>query len=161
MDWILGFWLAAIICYLIIQIILDCKGSSLREDSARQNRARALQPPPPPPPAQQRAGPPHSIHINIDAIERSRICRPGHGVAQWLQDTQKRTPTLGYRESPWNQLCNMTDCVICLDELSAEGRENTVLVVLECNHIFHKDCILQWSHRTPTCPICRTAIASN
>ncbi len=30
---------------------------------------------------------------------------------------------------------------------------------LHCNHIFHKNCIREWFHKNPTCPICRKKIS--
>ena len=40
------------------------------------------------------------------------------------------------------------ECAICLE---AAGK----ICVLECEHAFHKDCILQWLKESRTCPICR------
>lgn len=40
------------------------------------------------------------------------------------------------------------ECAICLE---SGGK----ICVLECEHSFHKDCILQWLRESRTCPICR------
>ncbi|CAM0884558.1 unnamed protein product [Alopecurus aequalis] len=42
-------------------------------------------------------------------------------------------------------------CSICMEDL-ADGR-GTVLP--ECSHAFHRECILQWFGKAPTCPYCR------
>lgn len=49
------------------------------------------------------------------------------------------------------------NCAICLDPCTPE---NSVLL-RQCEHIFHKHCVLQWmvrSDSTPTCPLCREAV---
>lgn len=47
-----------------------------------------------------------------------------------------------------------TSCSICSDEYN---NEDTV-AVLECSHLFHKNCIEEWGHYNPICPVCKTAI---
>ncbi|EEB17574.1 RING finger protein, putative [Pediculus humanus corporis] len=42
-------------------------------------------------------------------------------------------------------------CPVCLT-FSKEGEE---MILLNCNHGFHPDCILPWLNRTSTCPLCR------
>ena len=42
-------------------------------------------------------------------------------------------------------------CCICIEPLE----EQQITIQLKCNHIFHKDCILQWLQKELTCPICR------
>lgn len=43
------------------------------------------------------------------------------------------------------------DCCICLDKFD----ENHKSIVLECNHRFHKECILNWLKKELNCPLCR------
>lgn len=43
------------------------------------------------------------------------------------------------------------ECIICF-ELFNTGVEITQL---DCGHIFHTDCINEWNHQSPSCPICR------
>ena len=40
-------------------------------------------------------------------------------------------------------------CSICLDDTNDTWSE------LKCGHKFHKDCILSWTNKQRTCPICR------
>lgn len=46
------------------------------------------------------------------------------------------------------------ECIICLDEITNKEE----YIQLECNHIFHKLCIEQWTQRQHNCPICRKNI---
>ncbi|KAL9283492.1 unnamed protein product [Arabidopsis thaliana] len=44
------------------------------------------------------------------------------------------------------------DCPICLTELSS----GVSRMKLPCSHVFHRDCIMTWLKKNPSCPICRT-----
>jgi hypothetical protein len=46
-------------------------------------------------------------------------------------------------------------CPICMDEL-ADG----VTGLPGCSHAFHRECILEWFGKAPTCPCCRRDILS-
>ena len=46
-----------------------------------------------------------------------------------------------------------TCCSICLDDFCEAER---ILLLPECQHIFHTDCILPWLiEKSPTCPMCK------
>ena len=52
-----------------------------------------------------------------------------------------------------------TSCAICRNDYSEEPTKETL--VLDCNHHFHMDCLLQWS-KTPyghNCPSCRRVLS--
>ena len=42
-------------------------------------------------------------------------------------------------------------CSICLEDFT----ENTPLIQLNCNHMYHPDCINSWLQRQSSCPLCR------
>tara|TARA_B100001093_G_scaffold500131_1_gene550240 strand:+ start:4565 stop:5110 length:546 start_codon:yes stop_codon:yes gene_type:complete len=44
-----------------------------------------------------------------------------------------------------------TQCSICLENFTNESN----VINLDCNHLFHRDCIIQWFRRHSTCPVCR------
>jgi hypothetical protein len=44
-----------------------------------------------------------------------------------------------------------TTCPICLVDLSS----NDKVVTLDCDHVFHVDCISSWTKRVAVCPACR------
>lgn len=45
------------------------------------------------------------------------------------------------------------ECVICYNEIDTSDR--TDYMIAPCNHIFHKDCLVQWMEVKMECPICR------
>mmetsp|Transcript_6868 Transcript_6868/g.14993 ORF Transcript_6868/g.14993 Transcript_6868/m.14993 type:complete len:1215 (+) Transcript_6868:309-3953(+) len=45
------------------------------------------------------------------------------------------------------------DCVICYNDIDATKR--TGYMIAPCNHIFHRDCLMQWMEVKMECPICR------
>lgn len=47
---------------------------------------------------------------------------------------------------------NFDTCVICLE---AFAKDQLVVVIGECGHVFHTDCFNVWSQISNTCAICR------
>jgi hypothetical protein len=47
-----------------------------------------------------------------------------------------------------------TNCSICSDEYKDEDMVST----LNCKHIFHTNCIKEWGHYNPICPVCKANI---
>ena len=50
----------------------------------------------------------------------------------------------------------LEDCSICLNNLS----KNQKIIKLNCNHLYHKECIINWFKKDNenTCPLCRIII---
>lgn len=48
----------------------------------------------------------------------------------------------------------LDECSICLDKYKKRDK----IVDLECNHVFHKDCIKLWLTNNNSCPQCRENI---
>jgi len=48
--------------------------------------------------------------------------------------------------------CDSDQCAVCL-----EKKCNTML--LPCTHQFHADCIIQWTERQFSCPLCRSEVS--
>ena len=46
------------------------------------------------------------------------------------------------------------ECIICLDYIVKY--EN--VIVIDCGHIFHKDCLLKWFKKRYNCPICNFSL---
>jgi hypothetical protein len=47
-----------------------------------------------------------------------------------------------------------TSCSICSDDYKDED----LVTSLNCNHIFHTNCIEEWGHYNPVCPVCKATI---
>lgn len=45
----------------------------------------------------------------------------------------------------------LDECIICLEKYNI----NDKIVRLNCNHVYHKNCIKLWFKKKKTCPICR------
>ena len=43
------------------------------------------------------------------------------------------------------------ECVICLEKYEKKDKITT----LECNHLFHHKCIVNWTIQNKSCPLCR------
>ena len=50
-------------------------------------------------------------------------------------------------------------CPICLDTYSKNKIKNNI-IKLECGHVFHKQCILEWVKINPICALCRKYFTS-
>ena len=48
------------------------------------------------------------------------------------------------------------DCVICYNSIDVQNRRGYMLA--PCDHIFHRDCLVQWMDVKMECPICRTEL---
>ena len=47
------------------------------------------------------------------------------------------------------------DCCICLTQFD----EDCIVSLLpKCNHIFHKECVVEWGKYKTSCPICRNNV---
>jgi hypothetical protein len=51
-----------------------------------------------------------------------------------------------------NILAKDSCCSICLEDF--DNTKNNVY--LDCQHIYHEDCIIEWINKDPSCPLCRS-----
>lgn len=49
---------------------------------------------------------------------------------------------------------NFTNCTICSDDFN----DDDSVSVLNCKHVFHINCINEWGHYNPVCPVCKASI---
>lgn len=52
---------------------------------------------------------------------------------------------------------NQDTCAICLEN----HNNNDDVIILDCKHIYHKDCISEWLREHETCPVCRGVVGSD
>jgi hypothetical protein len=86
-------------------------------------------------------------------------------------DDDEENPNLDEEIQEWSSIsfesfCNRTmlpssrresqmeECCICLDGYTA-GEVICASKVKECEHVFHKDCLLEWIKNHDPCPLCR------
>lgn len=49
---------------------------------------------------------------------------------------------------------NIMECSICIEQYPV----GCDIAIMNCDHFFHKNCIIEWLNRKPTCPICREEV---
>lgn len=52
---------------------------------------------------------------------------------------------------------NRTECVICIENI----KDFDKVIITQCKHVFHVDCIETWLRNTKTCPTCRREITQD
>jgi hypothetical protein len=52
-------------------------------------------------------------------------------------------------------------CVICLGQIERVHEEESLKLILGCQHEFHLDCIRKWLKRSEKCPICSKELPSS
>ena len=80
-------------------------------------------------------------------IKGSRVNRPENSMT---------TETVVHDNSA--QSGHTLDCVICYNAIDVHNRRGYMLA--PCDHIFHKDCLMEWMNVKMECPICRTELPS-
>ena len=51
---------------------------------------------------------------------------------------------------------NLESCCICLEDIMTTDKNS--IITLNCNHVFHEECIQTWKALKNTCPICRRSL---
>ena len=54
-------------------------------------------------------------------------------------------------------ICTDKTCTICVDEICSIcfDKYSNGVIKLQCNHVFHEECIKKWFTTRSTCPLCR------
>jgi hypothetical protein len=69
-------------------------------------------------------------------------------------ETSMTTETLS--AAPSRPALPSFDCVICYNEIDVRNRRGYMLA--PCDHLFHRECLVQWMEVKMECPICRTEL---
>ena len=54
---------------------------------------------------------------------------------------------------PFEEVDKSSTCSICLEEFNSEKE----IAFLDCKHIYHMECIIEWINKEPSCPLCRSS----
>ena len=85
-------------------------------------------------------------YISTNQSNMSQLCKPSKNniLTEVLYTDQ---PSTGTPVSP-------ETCAICIENFISGEK----IIGLECNHIFHSNCILEWFEKSKSCPTCRITI---
>lgn len=85
--------------------------------------------------------------IYLDSDERTRFTG-GTSVAR----VETRVPRVEPRVLVFKEVESNDTCSICLVDFKSDA------VSLECNHVFHIECITEWIKSRRNCPVCRREV---
>jgi len=86
------------------------------------------------------------------SVTRNRIKGSRRAVSRTDSSTMTSEPV----QQP--DASHSLDCVICYNGIDVHNRKGYMLA--PCNHIFHRECLVQWMDVKMECPICRTELPS-
>jgi len=92
-----------------------------------------------------------SLLPNRDAGSRGGIARNRKEGKRTKGETVMTAETV--TEVPKSSGAPCIECVICYNDIDTSDR--TAYMIAPCNHVFHKDCLIQWMEVKMECPICR------
>jgi hypothetical protein len=79
--------------------------------------------------------------------ERDDLVEMAEKCIKTLENSQKKIAEEKRREREKMKTCA---CPICLDDMKS------IVVILTCGHIFHKECQSEWAKMNSACAVCRT-----
>ena len=77
------------------------------------------------------------------------------GTTEAVGGEEEEKREIEFTTSQYNVESSIKECSICL----VDFEENDDIANLTCKHIFHKNCIVEWSNRKAECPNCREPIS--
>lgn len=95
---------------------------------------------------------PFSVTFYVKVIRDVRIMLPSIVVRskdmfqRLLEEQTVELTGLGDEEE--------TTCSICMEDFS-ESRDDNIILLPDCYHLFHQSCIFEWFKRQRSCPLCR------
>ena len=89
-------------------------------------------------------------HFYIVWLEIRRL-RDRAERAECSKINKERYEDLPETKATQKQIDEKEECSICCEVFQLEES----VTQLKCEHIFHKNCIIQWLELSDTCPVCR------
>jgi hypothetical protein len=119
------------------------------------------------PPGCQDLTPSESLHNERGSTPEARALLPqdkspsGGGTRNRIKGSRVNRGETGMTSETVTAPCRdpslpVFDCVICYNEIDIRNRRGYMLA--PCDHIFHKECLLQWMDVKMECPVCRTEL---
>jgi len=71
-----------------------------------------------------------------------------------IEKTDHIVETESYKYSEIKDKIDDKDCCICLCDFD----DDCEVSILMCNHILHKDCMIEWGKYRQSCPVCREEV---
>jgi hypothetical protein len=71
-----------------------------------------------------------------------------------IEKTEHIVEIESYNYSEIKDKIDDKDCCICLNDFE----DDCEVCILMCNHILHKDCMIEWGKYKQSCPVCREEV---
>ena len=81
---------------------------------------------------------------------------PSQGSYLSMEEWDLEAVSRCYIETDAQEGMEEEQCSICWDNFK---KEQQLVKVVQCQHIFHRGCLSQWTLKNETCPVCRMKIA--
>lgn len=97
-------------------------------------------------------------HLNNGPItvQLDTIYTGGSRLPHDVEPISKNLKTFNYIDAYNNLIIDEKikeeNCSICMEQF----QDNEIIVQLECNHLFHKNCVDPWKEKNEKCPLCKT-----
>ena len=103
-------------------------------------------------------------HIMTSNVFTDTILNNNRTYEQVLQESFETQPEIektdhiveieSYNYSEIKNKIDDKDCCICLCDFD----DDCEVCILMCNHILHKDCMIEWGKYRQSCPVCREEV---
>lgn len=93
-------------------------------------------------------------HFTSISDRRKSLSSKKHSSSSRSISSQKRTQSIGNMFSSWRKQADTGECSICLEPYKP-GEMICIAKAEACNHVFHKECLVEWLKTKDCCPLCR------
>jgi len=131
----------------------DDPAPSLMDKSLRDDSREAMEPLVSSERTPHDTSPPRDRHNTTAVTTRNRMRGNRGKETQPTMTKESVVSVTEESESPTVPPQHALDCSICYDVIDTRNRQGYMLA--PCDHIFHRDCLIQWMDVKMECPICR------